>query len=156
MHQYSLKNDTGFLWDYDETLFLSHVIPQHRKDRNSSRKCTASFIYRQKHNGEVVDRSWLCFSPPQTCIYCFTCRLICVVTTKCEHFMIRKIICDWKHALERLRSHEHSMEHIDATIAYSRRCTFNAMKNWQRASQSGQSMRILLEIASACIVWFLS
>jgi len=33
-----------------------------------------------------------------------------------------KAIFDWKHALERLRSHEHSMEHIDATITFSRRC----------------------------------
>jgi len=43
-------------------LFLEHDIPQHRKDRNFSRKCTTSLIRRQNHNGEVVDRSWLCFS----------------------------------------------------------------------------------------------
>jgi len=43
-------------------------------------------------------------------------------TTKCVYFLIRKGIFDWKHALERLRSYEHSMEHIDATITFSRRC----------------------------------
>jgi len=37
-------------------------------------KCS-SFICRQNHNGEVVDRNWLCFTPSQTCVYCFTCRL---------------------------------------------------------------------------------
>jgi len=52
----------------------------------------------------------------------FTCRLMCVNTTKCTHFHLRKGIFDWKQALERLRSHEHSMEHKDATITFSRRC----------------------------------
>jgi len=38
------------------------------------------------------------------------------------HFLIRKGIFDWKHVLERLRSQEHSVEHIDVTITFSRRC----------------------------------
>ena len=117
-----LKNDTGSLWNCDEKLFLNHVDPQHRKDRNSSRNCTASFIRRQNHNGEVVNRSWLCFSPSQACAYCFNCRLICADTTKCAHFLMRKGLCDWKHALERLKIHEKSVEHIDVTITFSRRC----------------------------------
>jgi len=33
---------------------------QKRKDKKSPRKCTAIFVRRQNHNGEVVDsRSWL-------------------------------------------------------------------------------------------------
>jgi len=39
-------------------------------------------------------------------------------TTKCVHFLIRNGI----FAVERLRSHEYSMEHVDATITFSRRC----------------------------------
>jgi len=54
---------------------LKHDVPQHRKDGNLSQKCTTSLICHQNHNGEVVDRSWLCFSPSQTCVKCFTCRL---------------------------------------------------------------------------------
>jgi len=38
------------------------------------------------------------FSPSQTCVYCFTCRLMCADTTNCAHFFIRKRIWDWKHA----------------------------------------------------------
>jgi len=64
---------------------------------------TAGLIRRQNHNG-------------------FTCRLMCADAAKCAHFLIRKEIFDWKHALERLRSHEQSMEHMDATITFSRRC----------------------------------
>jgi len=47
---------------------------------------------------------------------------MCADTTKYAHCLIRKEICDWKHALDRLRSHEHSVEHIDATITFRRRC----------------------------------
>jgi len=39
--------------------YFKPFVSQHRKDRNSSWKCTTSFIRRQNHNGEVVDRSWL-------------------------------------------------------------------------------------------------
>jgi len=38
-----------------------------------------------------------------------------------------KGICDWKHALEHMRSHEHSVEHIDATITFSRRCHYEEL-----------------------------
>ena len=54
-------------------------------------------------------------------VKCFTCRLMCADRTKCAHFLIGKGIFDWKHALERLRSHEHSMERIDFAITFSRR-----------------------------------
>jgi len=122
MREYWLKHETGSFQHCDEKSFLKHDVPQHRKDRNLSRKCTASLIPRQNHNGEEVDRSCLCFSPSQTCVKCFTCRLMCADKTKCAHFLIRKGIFDWKHALERLRSHEHSMEYIDGAITFSRRC----------------------------------
>jgi len=59
MQEYRLKNDIGSLWHGDKKVFLNHVVAQHKKDRKSSRKCTASFIRRQNHNGEVVDRSRL-------------------------------------------------------------------------------------------------
>ena len=62
-------------WLKNEKLFLKHDVPQHRKDKNSSRKCITNLIRHQNHNAEVIERSWLCFSPSQTCIYCLTCRL---------------------------------------------------------------------------------
>jgi len=45
---------------------------------------------------------------------CFACRLMRAETTKCAYFLIRKAICDWKHALERLKNNEESMQHKDA------------------------------------------
>ena len=91
MREYWLKN---------EKLFLKQDVPQHRKDRSLSRKCTTNVIWCQNHNTEVVERSWLCFSPSQNCVHCFMCRLMCADTTKCAHFLIRKGSCDWKHAEE--------------------------------------------------------
>jgi len=96
------------------------------------------FVARTTMAGEVVDKSWLCFSPSQTCVKCFTYRLMCADTAKCAHFLIRKGIFDWKHALEHRRSHKHSMEDIDATITFSRRCNWSLWSN--RTSQYGQSM----------------
>jgi len=102
----------------NEKLILKHNIPQHRKDRNSSRKCTTNIIRGQNHNAEVVERSWRCFFPSQTYIYCFMCRLMCADTTKCAHFLIRKESATGRTQ----RSHKQSMEHKDATITFSRRC----------------------------------
>jgi len=48
--------------------FLKHDVPQHRKDRNLSGICVTSLIRCHNHNGEVVDRSWLCFCASQTCV----------------------------------------------------------------------------------------
>jgi len=71
-------------------------VLKHRKDRNLSWKCTTSLIRHQNHNGEVVVRNWLWFSPSQTCVKCFTCRLMCTDTTKWAHFLIRNGVFDWK------------------------------------------------------------
>jgi len=102
--------------------FSNMMFHNTEKTETCQWKCTTSLIGLQNHNGEVVDRSWLCFSHLQTCVKYFTCRLMCADATKCAHFLIRKKIFDSKHALERLRSHQQSMEHIKATITFSRRC----------------------------------
>jgi len=72
--------------------FLKYDVPQRRIDKNMLRECTTVLFaaIRQNHLGEVVDRSWLCFSPSQTCVNRSTCRLTCADTTKCGHFLIRK------------------------------------------------------------------
>jgi len=63
-------------------------VPQHRKDRNVSQKCTAYVLFVARTlNGEVVDRSWLCFCPSQTCVKCFTYRLMRADTTKCASLL---------------------------------------------------------------------
>jgi len=75
------RTNTGALVE-NEKVFLKHDVPQHRKDRNSSRKCTTNPIRCQNHNAEVIERIWLCLPPSQTCVHCFTFRLMCTDTSK--------------------------------------------------------------------------
>jgi len=96
---------------------LKHHVPQHEKDRNSSRKCTTNFICGQNHNAKSLKEAGG-FSLSQTCVYCFTCRLMCADTTECAHFLIRKESATGCTQ----RSHKQSMEHKDTTITFSRRC----------------------------------
>jgi len=99
-------------------LFLKHDVPQHRKDRNSSRKCTTNPIRRQNHNAEVVERSWLCFLLHKLVFvdslvdWCARIRL-----------KVRISFLEKESATgSTLRSHEQSMQRKDATITFSRRC----------------------------------
>jgi len=46
--------------------------------------------------------------------------------------------CDWKHAFERLRNHEQSMEYIDAMVTFSRRCKSFERNGTELATQVSQ------------------
>jgi len=99
-------------------LFLKHDVPQHRKDRSLSRKCTTKLIRRQNHNAEVVERSWLCF---------IFHKLVFIVSRVdwCARIRLNVPISLWEKESatgSTLRSHEQSMEYKDATITFSRRC----------------------------------
>jgi len=61
-----------------------------QKEKNLWRKCTTSLIRRQNYNGEVVDRSWLCFLSTQTCVKCFTCRLMCPMRLNVRSSLLEK------------------------------------------------------------------
>ena len=123
MREYWLKKGVSTVQHCDESLFSAHSVQQPRKDRNiPSIPRTLGLFCRQDHNGEVITRNWLCFSPSNGCVYCFTCRLMCLNTAKSESFQLSSNrFCDWKHSQERLHSHEQSTEHLKATIAFNRR-----------------------------------
>ena len=76
---------------------------------------------RRNRNGEVVKRSWLCFSPANGRVYCFFCKLMAVSCTQ----LTDGGFCDWKHASSRLSEHEiskpYSKDHLDAVIGVARR-----------------------------------
>ena len=76
---------------------------------------------RQNHNRDVATRIWLYFSPSIGRVYCFTCRLMCSDAAQSQSLLIGSEFCNWKHALERLSSHEESKENADAFTAFHRR-----------------------------------
>ncbi|XP_050535007.1 uncharacterized protein LOC126902026 [Daktulosphaira vitifoliae] len=67
---------------------------------------------RKTANGEIIKRSWLCFSPFNGSIFCFVCKLI----SKTRSQFIHGGSCDWKHADNRLISHETFKDHLNSVI----------------------------------------
>lgn len=121
MRDYWLKRGVSTIQHCDESLFIAHSVQQPRKDRNIPRMCTLGLFRRQNHNGEVITRNWLCFSPSNGRVYCFTCRLMCLTTAPESSQLSSNGFCDWKHSQERIQSHEQSTDHLKATIAFNRR-----------------------------------
>ncbi|XP_031345831.1 zinc finger MYM-type protein 1-like [Photinus pyralis] len=83
----------------------------------NARRCQLSMFKRRSHNGEMIERSWLCFSPSNGRVYCFACKLLSSADTQFS----RDGYCDWKHASSRLVAHEISKPHLNATIALVQR-----------------------------------
>ena len=122
MREYWLKMGVSTLQHCDESLFSAHSAQQNRNDVSGSRMCTLSLFRRRNHNGEVITRTWLCFSPSNGRVYCFTCRLMKLDTEISESSQLSfHGFYDWKHAHFRLNKHERSMGHMKATLASSRR-----------------------------------
>jgi len=48
-------------WLKNEKLFFKHGVPQHKKERNSSRKCTTNFMLRQNHNPKSLKEAGFVF-----------------------------------------------------------------------------------------------
>lgn len=66
-------------------------------------------------NGDLVKRSWLCFSPITEKLYCFYCKLFNTTQTQ----FIREGYRDWKNAHARLREHEKSQTHLEAVYNFT-------------------------------------
>lgn len=124
IREYWVKQGASTVQNCDECLFSAHSVKQARKDRDIPRICTVGLFHRKNHNGEVITRKWLCFSPSTGRVYCFTCRLMCLNTSTARSEssqLSTNGFCNWKRSQERLNSHEQSSEHITATIALNKR-----------------------------------
>ncbi|XP_040210939.1 zinc finger MYM-type protein 1-like [Rana temporaria] len=63
-------------------------------------------------NGDKVEWKWLCYSKNTGRIYCFDCKLFSLS----RNALSNDGFSDWKHASERISSHEQSQNHIHAVI----------------------------------------
>ncbi|CAH2301618.1 Hypothetical predicted protein [Pelobates cultripes] len=82
------------------------------KSFKDGRCCTADMFLRNCPNGDKVERKWLCYSNNRGRIYCFDCKLFSSSTNAFSS----DGFSDWKHASERISSHEQSQHHIRAVI----------------------------------------
>jgi hypothetical protein len=77
------------------------------------RSCSLSLFFRiHSLTGEKIPRTWLCYSPSKGCVFCFACKLFPSSITQ-----FNTGFYDWKHADERISSHEDSPEHRAAMVA---------------------------------------
>ena len=68
---------------------------------------------RELRNGECMKREWLLYSPPQSCLYCFACRLL----SKKEWTFATSGFNYWKHS-NLIVEHENGIEHLKCMTAY--------------------------------------
>ena len=97
-----VKKDGVDLLHCDDDLFkLKSSKQKVGCESSGTRRCTPTMFERHNKNGEIVNRSWLCFSPTTGRVYCYVCKLQ----------FTHGGFCDWKHASNRLSDHESSKSH---------------------------------------------
>lgn len=114
---------------------------EEQKDGQKNRKCTEKMFYRVTKVDESIKRRWICFSPKTGPLYCFFCKLL-----DCNHdspFTITGF-CDWKHAGDRLISHETSTTHLKALSCFN---------NLQKENQC-VNVQLAKEIEASTQYWF--
>lgn len=109
--EYWIKKDKKSLQNCDAKLLALKSWVQ--KDGNRYRKCQPSMFERHLKNGEIVNRSWLCFSPAKGKVYCYVCKLM----GTSEQQLTGDGYCDWKHSSTRLSGHETSKDHLESVLA---------------------------------------
>ena len=111
---YWAKMGSSKLQHCDEELLKKQSFQQ---KGDYTRRCHTSMFQRRGRNGDIIRRSWLCFSPANGRVYCFVCKLFSTVRTQFTYGGF----CDWKHANTRLMDHETSKEHLNAVVNFARR-----------------------------------
>ncbi|KAI6647183.1 Zinc finger MYM-type protein 1-like [Oopsacas minuta] len=72
--------------------------------------CSKSFFTRiHPLTGEFTELIWHCYSPSRGKVFCFACKLLSPTTS-----LFTQGFNDWKHADERISSHENSQQHREA------------------------------------------
>ena len=85
--------------------------------RKGGRSCNADMFAGSCANGEKIERKWPCYSPTSRSLHCLNCRLF---GTTSSALASTAGFSDWKHAYERLSSHEHSHGHMCAVTEFAK------------------------------------
>lgn len=122
--EFWIKHGTDDLQNCDKNLFDKHSFKQKGTSNGKTwfRKCSLSMFQRQNRNGEIVKRSWLCFSPYSGKLFCSACKVIMSSSAGTSQIqLIQGGFCDWKHANIRLAEHDTAKYHLDAVVGLARR-----------------------------------
>lgn len=109
------------------------------------RHFSASFAKRVLHNGTVVEREWLIFSPQLEAVLCFVCKLFGTHSQNIESFRTDGFN-DWKHYKRAFESHEQSRHHIQNYLAYRNRAKEADSINTQIFQQEQTELKYWREI----------
>ena len=115
LRSYCVQKDPSFFCNKDADFTKSIRIYEEKK-KQKIRAFSKSIFHRKLHNGEIVEREWLSYSPSTGCIYCLICRLFSKERNQFSLFGFN----DWKHP-ERIVDHEESKAHKLCLTAYAKR-----------------------------------
>ena len=109
------QEESEKLQNCDENILNLHSIVQN--DNTKKRICKSSLFFRKMKNGELIKRSWLCFSPSTGKLYCFYCKLF----YSSDSSFSKAGYSDWKNAYTRLGNHELSEIHCNSVYLFTLR-----------------------------------
>jgi len=81
---------------------------------NIGRHFSASMYTRILPNKESCDRDWLVYSKELDKMFCFCCKIFKQGNRQSQSTLANDGFKDWKHAIDRLKMHEASLEHLQS------------------------------------------
>lgn len=103
------------LQNCNEELIKKKSLVQKNSTGKWTRKCNTGMFKRKCKNGDLIDRSWLCFSPSKGRLFCSVCKLMSSTSSQTQ--FNTEGFFNWKNSNERLLEHETSKTHLNAFIA---------------------------------------
>lgn len=109
------------LQNIDDELIKIKSFMQKSSTGKWTRKCNTGMFKRKCKNGDLIERSWLCFSSSKGRLFCSICKLMSSTSLRTQ--FNTEGFSNWKNSNERLFEHETSKNHLNAFIAFKDRST---------------------------------
>lgn len=91
------------------------VVIRNYKEQN--RSFSNKYFTKKLKNGQLLERSWLCYSINMGSVFCLVCKLFSKIPSQyTTSFLIG--FSDWKHIGPCLESHENSNEHKKSLLVW--------------------------------------